>query len=151
MPIQALGTKSQSQAVIYEAIRMRPPLLGLIPKVVPQGGENILGHHVPGGTAIGFNLSAISRSPKLFGPDAELFRPERLMDLDEHRRKQMERDIELAFGYGQWMCVGKSIAFMEINKVVFEVSVQVVPPAARTVFTQRCVQTQAAEMRASYG
>lgn len=130
---------------------MRPPLLGFIPKVVPQGGENILGHHVPGGTAIGFNLSAISRSPKLFGPDAELFRPERLMELDEHRRKQMERDIELAFGYGQWMCVGKSIAFMEINKVVFEVSVQVVPPATRTVFAQRHVHTQAAETRAIYG
>lgn len=101
---------------------MRPPLLGFIPKVVPKGGENLLGHHVPGGTAIGFNLSAISRSPKLFGPDAELFRPERLMELDEQSRKQMERDIELAFGYGQWMCVGKAIAFMEINKVVFEVS-----------------------------
>lgn len=101
---------------------MRPPLLGFIPKVVPEGGENILGHHVPGGTAIGFNLSAISRSPKLFGADSEIFRPERMMELDEQRRKQMERDIELAFGYGQWMCVGKSIAFMEINKVVFEVS-----------------------------
>lgn len=130
---------------------MRPPLLGFIPKVVPQGGENILGHYVPGGTAIGFNLSAISRSPKLFGPDAELFRPERLMKLDEHGRKRMERDIELAFGYGQWMCVGKSIAFMEINKVVYEVSVQVVPPATRTAFTQLYVQKQAAEMRASYG
>lgn len=102
---------------------MRPPLLGFIPKVVPEGGENILGHHVPGGTAIGFNLSAISRSPKLFGADAEIFRPERLMELDEQRRKQMERDIELAFGYGQWMCVGKSIAFMEINKAVFEVNI----------------------------
>lgn len=102
---------------------MRPPLLGFLPKVVPKGGENILGHHIPGGTTIGFNLSAILRSPKMFGPDAELFRPERLMELDEHRRRQMERDIELAFGYGQWMCVGKSIAFMEINKVVFEVSI----------------------------
>lgn len=101
---------------------MRPPLLGFIPKVVPKGGENILGHNVPGGTAIGFNLSAISRSQKLFGADAEIFRPGRLMELDEQHRKQMERDIELAFGYGQWMCVGKSIAFMEINKVVFEVS-----------------------------
>lgn len=101
---------------------MRPPLLGFIPKVVPKGGATILGQYVPGGTAIGTNLSAITRSTKLFGPDAELYRPERLMELDDKRRKQMERDIELAFGYGQWMCVGKSIALMEINKVVFEVS-----------------------------
>lgn len=115
---------------------MRPPLLGFIPKVVPKGGENILGHHIPGGTAIGFNLSAISRSPKLFGADAETFRPERLMELDEQRRKQMERDIELAFGYGQWMCVGKSIAFMEINKVVFEVGSFTATPS--TLFQSLC-------------
>lgn len=101
---------------------MRPPLLGFIPKVVPEGGETILGQYVPGGTAIGTNLSAITRSTKIFGPDAELYRPERLMELRDKPRKQMERDIELTFGYGQWMCVGKSIALMEINKVVFEVS-----------------------------
>jgi cytochrome P450 len=101
---------------------MRPPLLGFIPKVVPEGGETILGQFVPGGTAIGTNLSAITRSERLFGPDAEIYRPERLMELDGPRRKQMERDIELVFGYGQWMCVGKSIAFMEINKSIFEVS-----------------------------
>ena len=118
---------------------MRPPLLGFIPKVVPKGGENILGHHVPGGTAIGFNLSAISRSPKLFGADAEMFRPGRLMELDEQRRKQMERDIELAFGYGQWMCVGKSIAFMEINKAVFEASTFTASPAS--LFPSVCANT----------
>ena len=44
------------------------------------------------------------------------------MELDEQHQKQMERCIELAFGYGQWMCLGKSIAFVEINKVVLEVS-----------------------------
>lgn len=100
---------------------MRPPLIGFFPKVVPPGGENILGHEIPAGTAIGTNMSAMLRSTELFGPDADLFRPERFLELDETRRKQMERDTELAFGNGQWMCVGKTIAFMEINKSVFEV------------------------------
>lgn len=101
---------------------MRPPLIGFFPKVVPPGGATILGYHIPAGTAIGFNASAILSSTKLFGPDAELFRPERFLALDEKQRKQMERNVELAFGNGQWMCVGKTIAFMEINKSVFEVS-----------------------------
>ncbi|THY81676.1 putative P450 monooxygenase [Aureobasidium pullulans] len=109
------------RAVVYEGLRMRPPLIGYFPKVVPRGGEEILGHHLPAGTAIGTNMSAVLSSTDLFGPDADLFRPERFLELDEGRRKQMERDVELAFGNGQWMCVGKTIAFMEIYKSVFEI------------------------------
>ncbi|KAK4502069.1 hypothetical protein PRZ48_007880 [Zasmidium cellare] len=108
------------QAVVYESLRMRPPLIGFFPKVVPPDGENILGYHLPPGTAVGINMSAMLRSKDLFGPDADMFRPERFMELDNVRRKEMERDVELAFGNGQWMCVGKTIAFMEINKSTFE-------------------------------
>lgn len=45
------------------------------------------------------------------------------MDLDNAERMEMERNVELAFGHGQYMCVGKMLAFMELNKVMFEVSV----------------------------
>jgi len=100
---------------------MRPPLIGFFPKSVPKGGENILGYDVPEGTAVGVNMSAVLSSEELFGADADIFRPERFTELDSVRAKQMERDVELAFGNGQWMCVGKTIAFMEINKSVFEV------------------------------
>ncbi|KAF3762478.1 cytochrome P450 monooxygenase [Cryphonectria parasitica EP155] len=109
-----------SAAVVYEGIRMRPPLIGLLPKVVPPGGENILGYQIPAGTAIGTNASSILASTDLFGPDANIFRPERFTELDDQHRKQMERNVELAFGHGQWMCVGKTIALLEINKSVFE-------------------------------
>lgn len=110
------------QAVIFEGIRMRPPLLGLFPKVVPAGGEVFAGKQVPAGTAICMNTSSLLRSTTLFGPDADVFRPERFMELDKVRRSEMERNVELAFGYGQHMCVGKNVAFMELNKSVFEVS-----------------------------
>lgn len=66
-------------------------------------------------------MSSILSSTELFGPDADVFRPERFMELEASERKQMERNVELAFGNGQWMCVGKTIAFMEIFKSVFEV------------------------------
>ncbi|KLU89741.1 hypothetical protein MAPG_08710 [Magnaporthiopsis poae ATCC 64411] len=33
----------------------------------------------------------------------------------------MQRNVEAAaFGSGQWQCVGRTIAFMELHKVVFE-------------------------------
>ncbi|GKT90344.1 pisatin demethylase [Colletotrichum tofieldiae] len=121
----ALRMLTYLQAVIYESIRMRPPLIGYFPKVVPPGGETLLGYHLPAGTSIGTNMSAILSSTDIFGPDAEL---------DEDSCKRMKRDVELAFGSGQWMCMGKTIAFMEINKSVFEIfrafDIQLVEPFA---------------------
>lgn len=110
------------QAVIYEGIRMRPPLLGLFPKVVPAPGETFHGKFIPAGTSICTNGASLQRSKALFGEDADIYNPERFMALESPEdRKEMERNVELVFGYGQWMCAGKSIAFMELNKVIFEV------------------------------
>ncbi|KAL8351285.1 hypothetical protein RB598_006187 [Gaeumannomyces tritici] len=109
------------QAVVYEGIRMRPPLLGLLPKVVPPQGDTLAGVPVPGGTAICANQSSLLRSEDLFGPDPDVFRPSRFLDLPEPERAAMQRNVEAgAFGSGQWQCVGRAIAFMELHKVVFE-------------------------------
>ncbi|KAF4551730.1 Cytochrome P450-like protein 18 [Elsinoe fawcettii] len=120
------------QAVIYEGIRMRPPLLGIFPKVVPAGGAQVLGFNLPPGTSVAMNISALLRSTAMFGPDADLYRPERFMELEQAERTQMERNVELAFGSGQNMCVGKNIAFMQLNKAVFELlrafDLQIVDP-----------------------
>lgn len=111
---------------------MRPPLLGLWPKVVPAGGDTFHGKYLPAGTSVGVNHSALLRSTCLFGDDADVYNPDRFMRLEPCRRREMERNVELAFGYGQWMCAGKSIALMELNKVVFEVfrafDVQLISP-----------------------
>ena len=113
---------SLSQAIIYEGLRMRPPAPGLSSKSVPAEGDVIHGKAIPGGTAIGMNTSSLLRSKTVFGQDADLFRPERFIEADEATRIRMGRDVELAFGYGRWMCAGKSVALMELNKVFFEVS-----------------------------
>ena len=100
---------------------MRTPLLGLWPKW-SASDETLLGVHIPAGTCVCMNTSALLRSPKLFGDDADVYNPDRFMCLDDKARMEMEHNVELAFGSGQWMCVGKSIALMEINKIIFEVS-----------------------------
>lgn len=101
---------------------MRSPAPGLYSKLVPAQGDVIHGKTIPGGTAIGMNTSSLLRSKTLFGEDADLFRPERFIEANEAKRVAMERDVELVFGYGRWMCSGKLVAFMELNKVFFEVS-----------------------------
>jgi cytochrome P450 len=110
-----------SEALIYEGLRMRSPAPGLYPKTVPPEGDVIHGNFIPGGTAIGMNTSSVLCSKTLFGEDADVFRPERFLEIDEAKRVEMERNVELIFGYGRWMCAGKPIAFMELNKVFFEV------------------------------
>lgn len=110
------------KAVIYEGIRIRPPVLGLLPKIVPEGGDEFHGKFLPAGTAICMNMSSLLSSSALFGPDADVFRPERFIELDQATRSEMERNVELAFGYGRSMCLGKVVAFVGLNKVIFEVN-----------------------------
>lgn len=63
------------------------------------------------------------RSKETFGTDADVFRPERWLEAaaDEERFKEMSDVIELAFGYGRFQCLGKTIAYMELNKIFVEV------------------------------
>ena len=123
------------QAVIFEAIRVHPPLFTLLPKIVPPGGDtfdddtqpkgsggyrNIF---VPGGTRIAVNPFGMMRHVETFGEDVEVFRPGRWMDVGSEQRTEMERTVELVFGFGRFMCAGKTVAFMELNKIFVEVSV----------------------------
>ncbi|KAF3019341.1 hypothetical protein E8E14_010372 [Neopestalotiopsis sp. 37M] len=108
------------QAVLYEGLRQRPPAPGLYPKAVPPEGDEIHGKFIPGGTAIGMNTASLFASKKHFGIDADVFRPERFTEASEDDRLAMERLVELCFGHGRYMCAGKPVAFMELNKVFFE-------------------------------
>lgn len=115
------------KGVIYEGLRLYPPFTGLPFKVVPgPEGDTINGKHVPPGTLIAPNFWATGRHRGVFGRDADVFRPERWIEAtadDEQRAAEMRRVAELAFGYGRWGCAGKTLAFMELNKVFVEVSV----------------------------
>lgn len=101
---------------------MRPGAVGTLPKIVPPQGETVRGVFLPGGTLIGSNTPYILRDPDVFGPDAKLFRPERWLEVGDAQRTEMEREVEMIFGSGRWMCAGKPIAFMELFKTFFEVS-----------------------------
>lgn len=110
------------QAVIKEGLRIHPPITGLLAKVVNPGGEMIKGQFVPGGTAIGHCVWGLERNA-VFGNDVDYFRPERWLEADEERKKEMERTMELVFGSGRWGCLGKSIVLVELDKIFVEVNV----------------------------
>ena len=90
---------------------MRPPVPTMFPKVVPPQGDEIDGKFIPGGTSIGWNLMPMMRSPRYWGHDPDIFRPERFMEADDKARLSMERNVDLAFGYGRYGCAGKPLGY----------------------------------------
>lgn len=110
------------QACIREGLRMFMPLNGLSTRVIPPGGYDYKGMHLPAGTQIGVSAYSMLRRKDIFGPDANTFRPERFIDNDRSTIKHYEQTQELVFGHGRHSCLGRQIALMELGKVIFEVS-----------------------------
>ena len=112
------------QAVLWEGFRMRAPINYGHYKSVPPEGDTIRGIFLPGGTAIGHNVLALTRNPSIFGRDVDIFRPERFLEpeCDDGKRAYRLRSLDIVFGGGRWTCSGKQVALYELNKTVFEVS-----------------------------
>ncbi|KUI55605.1 Pisatin demethylase [Cytospora mali] len=106
------------QAVIMEGLRVHPPFGGLIMKAVGPDGDMFDGKFLPAGTRIGHSTWAVTHEISVFGADADVFRPERWLEADEKTRATMRKQTELVFGSGRWGCPGKTVAFIELNKVM---------------------------------
>jgi cytochrome P450 len=110
------------QAVIKEGLRIFPPGTGLMAKKVPPEGDRINGVFLPAGTKIGVNMWALLRRKDVFGDDSDVFRPERWLEASFEELQKMETVSELVWGYGKYVCLGKSVALIELNKIFVEVS-----------------------------
>ncbi|KAK3936975.1 pisatin demethylase [Diplogelasinospora grovesii] len=108
------------QAIVKEGLRIFPPVVGLMSKVVPKGGDTFKGVYLPEGTKVGYCAWGIMRRREVWGDDASEFRPERWLEATPEKLKEMESTLELVFSYGRWQCLGKNIALMELNKVFVE-------------------------------
>ncbi|KAJ9299754.1 hypothetical protein DTO271G3_2638 [Paecilomyces variotii] len=111
-------------AVVREAMRMHPGVGMPLERYVPESGLSANGHYIPKGVKVGMNPWVTSSNRDVFGPDAEVFRPDRwLQQVDETdanceaRRKWMNRS-DLTFGAGSRVCIGKNLALLEIYKTV---------------------------------
>ncbi|KAI0855716.1 cytochrome P450 [Xylaria cubensis] len=108
------------QAVVYESLRYHSPLIGVNTKVVPKGGDTLAGQYVPGGTNVAVNPWALMWHAPTFGEDVNVFRPDRWIEASPEHFQEMTRNAELVFGHGRFMCAGKTVAFMELNKIIVE-------------------------------
>ncbi len=109
------------QATIKEGLRIYPPFAGLISKEAPPGGDVINGKFVPEDTKIGYGAWGMFSSKRIWGKDADLFRPERWLDSPGEKLKELELTLDLIFAAARYQCLGKNVALMELNKVFVEV------------------------------
>ena len=110
------------QAVIKEGSRICPPATGILSKKAPPTGDTFKGRFIPAGTEIGQCAWALHRSTEVYGDDSMIFRPERWLEAEGEDLKKMEKSLGLIWGYGKYSCLGKHTAFLELNKIFFEVS-----------------------------
>ncbi|KAL9619348.1 MAG: hypothetical protein Q9160_006028 [Pyrenula sp. 1 TL-2023] len=108
-------------AVLKEAMRLCPITTLPLERIVPDGGVEIGGHHVPAGTKIGVTAPAIHSNPEIFGQDVAQFRPERWLEGDAAQIKVMEKcffGARIQWSKGSRACLGKGFALLQMRKLV---------------------------------
>lgn len=85
--------------MINEGQRLHSTVGAGLPRVVPAGGADILGHHFDEGTVVSVPSYHIHRNEAIWGPDAATFRPERWIEASGEKRKEM-MDAFLPFSVG---------------------------------------------------
>lgn len=112
------------ESVIYETLRLFPPLGQIINRETTQGvllGSNI---SIPKGTYVGYNNFATGRDRTVWGVDADTFSPERwgtTMDEISKRYSVSKRNCTLpAFHGGKRACLGEKFALLEVRALLVQ-------------------------------
>ncbi|KAI1169144.1 putative cytochrome P450 [Nemania serpens] len=104
------------RAVILEGMRMYPPLPFPLPRVVPEGGDTVDGHHLPGGTIVSTNPLAASLDARNF-KDPLVFKPERWLDAN----LEDVTEASQPFSLGPRGCLGRSLGWLELRTILCKV------------------------------
>lgn len=110
------------RAVIYEVLRMAPPVPAELAREVLPGGTTIDGEFFPDGVEVSTCLYCLSYNKEIY-PSPFKFRPERWLTTHEDPEGSSAEEVEraesghCAFSTGSRGCVGKNMAWMEMQIV----------------------------------
>ncbi|PNP59645.1 hypothetical protein FNYG_14855 [Fusarium nygamai] len=112
-------------AVIRESLRMHPSVAMPLERYVLDTGLTLPdGTFVPPRVAVGLNPYIIGRNEEVWGEDANEFRPERWLKMEDENEEDYQRRLrkmnaaDLTFGGGSRICIGRHIALIQIYKAV---------------------------------
>ena len=97
-------------AILQETLRLHPAVPAPQPRVTPYTNPPVVieGYTIPGGTVVSSNAYTLHRNAAVFS-EPEKWLPERWMDGDDEKRREMKR-WSWAFSSGGRMCVGSNFA-----------------------------------------
>ncbi|KAI1170417.1 benzoate 4-monooxygenase cytochrome P450 [Nemania sp. FL0916] len=104
------------EACLREVYRLHPASSGRAERVVPSGGHNFSGVHVPEDTIVTNSVMALHRNEDVF-PEPERFAPERWLEGDKEACKLRDAHL-IPFGYGGRVCLGKALATLELKMLI---------------------------------
>ncbi|KAI1142966.1 benzoate 4-monooxygenase cytochrome P450 [Hypoxylon sp. FL0543] len=114
------------RAVILEGLRIYPPVPFALPRIVPEGGDIVDGHFLPGGITVYTNPVAACLSSTNF-QDPWSFRPERWLEPSSDIL-----DSSQPFSLGSRGCLGRTLAWLELQtaltKLIWVYDLQLVDP-----------------------
>jgi cytochrome P450 len=105
-------------AVIKEALRLHPATGLPMARAVPPSGATLAGRPFPSGATVGINAWVAHHNQAVYGPDADSWRPERWLEIEEQGRGGEIEKYSMAFGMGSRTCIGKNISLLEMSKLV---------------------------------
>ena len=101
------------EAVINEALRMHPAAPASLLRIVPRGGAELSGFHLPANTVVSTQCYTTQRDEEAF-PRADVFDPSRWL------RDNLSSDAKLLFmpfSRGTRACLGKNLAMFELKSI----------------------------------
>ncbi|KAF4208142.1 hypothetical protein CNMCM8927_001161 [Aspergillus lentulus] len=112
-------------AVVYELLRLYPPVSQLINRVTVRPA--MLGNEIPipAGTFVGWNAYGVHVNPAIWGPDANEFKPERwgrtVGEMHARFRRETVRGTYIPFNAHSRKCLGQGFVLLQMKILLFEV------------------------------
>ncbi|KAI1403068.1 cytochrome P450 [Hypoxylon fuscum] len=138
-PWTALEQLPYLGAIIQEGLRLSYGVSGRTARVAPEEdlvyrGEwrpeddeerKVVEYVIPRGFAVGMSAALVHHDETLF-PDSHTFIPERWLDENMQRKKELERYL-LSFSKGSRVCLGMNLALCELYLAVAVLTLRVLP------------------------
>jgi cytochrome P450 len=112
---KTLSSCTYLRACIDEAMRLSPPVGGILPREVLGTGIDIDGRHIPAGVDVGTSHYALHHNPTYF-PAPFSFKPERWIARGATTPEDVTRakSAFCAFSVGPRACIGRGLAYTEL-------------------------------------